>query len=465
MELAEPAEPAGSARRRGPARPPGPRAPGAGACVLLVAAIFAQILAFGGNGPELGLLFAALYALLAAWVLTRPWARAALARPGALAVPGALFLAVVALGLLSLVPLGLRSGDPAWSAVGAPATVSINHQATAIELLKLTGLGFVFLTGFVAARERSRAWLIVRAVVAASLPFALLSLWLHLFSPATLFGYAITTGPDRLASTLGSANVAGTLFGMLALSAAAAVFQQWKRATESSSLSARQVERFVRRAPLEVLALLLSSGCLVLTQSRSAIAAAAASLLVLVVWQGMGEGLRAKRWFVPVAVAFSLAAVIGVGGDMVADRYLQSGADLGARLSILQAHWRGFQGAMAFGSGLGSFADINRLLLTRANAPDLLLIGATHNVYLEWLEQTGLVGSLLMWSCIGSMIAAMGVALFSRRSLSVALRLALCASLLVLTHGMTDFSLEVPAVASLWTALLGLGLGRATSTR
>ncbi len=97
----------------------------------------------------------------------------------------------------------------------------------------------------------------------------------------------------------------------------------------------------------------------------------------------------------------------------------------------------------------------------KLNLPDLILIGAAHNVYLQWLEQTGLVGAILMWSCLGWLFITIALALRGKQRLSGLLRLTLSSSVLVLTHGLTDFSLEVPGITALWALLLGLAAGRA----
>ena len=406
-------------------------------------------------------MFGAGYSLFLLFLLTREWGQKPLRTAYGLIIPGALFMSVIAVALVSFTSLGAGPNAAIWSAAGVESSASINHQASSVELLKLMSLGALFITAVACGRDRTRTWLMLRAIAILSIPFDLLSLALHAFSPSTLIGYQITTGPERLAATLGSANVAGTLFGLLLLTVTAVLSQHWKEVSRRSQLPFRQLEHFLRRAPLELAALPLSGACLVLTASRTALAASAASLALFLIWEAFGGGLRVRRWFVPLAVSLGLAATAGVGGDLIANRYLEVNKELGSRLTIFQTHWRAVESSGWLGSGLGSFADLNRMLADRADSGDLLLIGAAHNVYLQWLEQVGLIGSVLMWGCLAWILVIIGLALFRKQRLSVVFRLSLASSVLVLSHGSTDFSLEVPSIAALWTVLLGLATGRA----
>jgi len=430
-------------------------------CWVLVSLIVCEQVAFGGNGSGLGLLFAIASAVLLLCLLVQRWGRSAFERKNTLVVPGFLFACAAASMLVALTPLASQSNAPIWSAIGAQPSASINHQALIVDWIKLVGLALVFASAYACGRDRRKAQTVLRAIVILGVPFAVFSLALHIFSPTNLFGYEVMSGPDRLSATLPSANVAGTLFGLLLLCAASVLSQQWKAAQRRSKFAARQVEHFLRTSPAEIAGCLLSAACLISTASRTALAATGASLILLLLWEALGGRFQARRWFVPLTVVLGLAVVIGLGGDVVANRYLQSGQDFQTRLTIFQAHWQAYESSIWLGSGLGSFGDLNRMFANKINFSDLSLIGAAHNVYLQWLEQTGLIGSILMWSCLGWLFVMIALALRRQPRLSGLLRLALSSSVLVLTHGLTDFSLEAPSIAALWALLLGLAAGRA----
>jgi O-antigen ligase len=89
-------------------------------------------------------------------------------------------------------------------------------------------------------------------------------------------------------------------------------------------------------------------------------------------------------------------------------------------------------------------------------------LGSMHNVYLQWLEEVGIIGAALMFTTIALIFWHILRGLRVRRRMHTWLRAILCISLLVLLHGMVDYGLQVPSIAMTWTLLLGIGFGLAT---
>ncbi len=116
------------------------------------------------------------------------------------------------------------------------------------------------------------------------------------------------------------------------------------------------------------------------------------------------------------------------------------------RLPLLP--WSGF--------GLGTFRHFNNIIASAGDAERLWTFGAMHNVYLQWVFEGGYVGAVLMIGLVASLLWSIvsrrgGAHLWSATAFGT--------SALILTHGMIDFDLQVPAVAGLWALMLGLGLG------
>lgn len=430
-------------------------------CTAVVGVIFTAHLAFAANGSALALALAFAEAITLAGILCLRWGREGLQRAHRLLVPGVLFAGVLALALLSLTPMCSESNAPIWAPVGGPASASINHEAVVIEIVKLLGLVCLFLIGFAIGDHRGRAWWTLRSMVAFGAAYAVFSLALHFYSPATLFGYTIWTGPDRLAATLGSANIAGALFGFLLLCSTAVLLQHRRDVGKRSNVGPKQLNLFVRRAPLDTIALALFATCLLMTASRGAVAATASMCVFLLAWETLSAGMSRTGWLTPLLVVCALIGVMAFAGDMVANRYQDSSKAAADRLALFTTHWRAFVQSPVLGSGLGSFRALNAALMTKQNYGALAGIGAAHNIFVQWLEQMGWAGSALMWSCIAWLLARVVIAALYNPPLSVSLRLCVATSGLLILHGLTDFALEVPSVAAMWTLILGIGSGRA----
>jgi O-antigen ligase len=78
------------------------------------------------------------------------------------------------------------------------------------------------------------------------------------------------------------------------------------------------------------------------------------------------------------------------------------------------------------------------------------------NVYLEWLENAGVVGAAPMFLCIGWLILATFRRTLRRSRMVRALAGLIAVDAVFLIHGATDFGLEVTSIAALWSWLLGL---------
>jgi len=194
-----------------------------------------------------------------------------------------------------------------------------------------------------------------------------------------------------------------------------------------------------------------------LSASRMGVVATAVAASVLLLW----ETFEAKGQRLPILIAglvlFVVAGVLMLGSnDLLWQRLDKVDGDLVVRGAIFGAHWKAFLASPLFGYGLGSFSDVNSQIMTAENYGNLWSIRATHNVYLQWLEEAGIIGSAPMFALI-SVLLAVGVWRTTQlRSGQTLLRALVVANLVVLIHGTTDYGLQVPSIAAFWAFLLGL---------
>jgi O-antigen ligase len=168
------------------------------------------------------------------------------------------------------------------------------------------------------------------------------------------------------------------------------------------------------------------------------------------------------RGRVPVMVSAALLVGLGVvltfgGNDLVWIRVAEIDGAWVVRDQTLSAHWAAFIDSPLFGYGLGSFDAVNSQIMTGETYRNLWQIRATHNVYLQWLQEAGLVGAAPMFALIGLVLIVSILRAASGRGRTMQLGL-VCASLVVLVHGLTDYALQVPSIAAFWAFLLGLQL-------
>jgi|GEM_PF-436637 len=435
------------------------KAAGAALCLVL----FLAHLAFGAARREIAFgLTAAQGLMLGALLAGCPWARAELARARALAAPAIAFALVLLAALWSLTPLVPGGPQPIWAYVQAAPAAALDRSAVLLEMLRLAGLGCAFLYAWLVGADDARARWCLNLLVIFTGAFAAWAFVSHLADPGVLFGsIALPYASQRLSAAFLSANTAATVFGMGLVLSAAALVQALRAQAGGGPRGGLQ------RAGTAGAAAAFCAACLLLTQSRGGFAAGMASLGVLLVWEA-----RARRWRLFGLAGLGLAGVIAalaalavLGGGPLLERLASVGAAPDGRGAIGAAHWGAFLSSPWLGYGLGGFDAVNRMVTTRETYPVLWNVHAVHNVYLQWLEEAGVIGAAAMFAAIGLVLAGIWRGAGRRRRMTTWIRGLAAASLVALIHGATDFGLQVPSVAFELACLLGLAGGLAMRGR
>jgi O-antigen ligase len=336
----------------------------------------------------------------------------------------------------TLTPWTPGGPHPVWAYVGMrPGASTIDKSATTIEIIKLLGLGCLFLVGAATGARDDRARYAIQLTLAVGVIFGL---WA--FFTTILDSYYLGR---RLEAHFLNANTAGTVFAVLLLLAVA----ELARSLKGGSLT----RRFVLGS-----ACLTFVICLFDTQSRSAVIAFLAGSFVFVALQ-----LLTGRMRLGGAAAAVLAGIIGltgvlvVAGDQLIERLLRSQQDALIRSEVWKIHWQAFLASPLLGYGLGTAETVSKIQMTASNYDATWNIRAILNVYLQWLEEGGLLGALPMFLCIAALVGMTARGMFRRTRMTTLLAGLLAIDAVVLVHGATDFALEVPSVAGFWAWLLG----------
>jgi O-antigen ligase len=341
------------------------------------------------------------------------------------------------LGLLALLPLlQLASGPPppeladAMIAAGVtgPGTIAADPAALWSETLTLAGCVGAFALARTAARLSPRAtWLAAGAVAA-----------FGCFEAAA--GTLVNRG--QLAALL------ELTFGVgCGLIAASWSGRSWR-------------ERFEDRALLGGLlgsaAIICSLGGIVLSLSRTGIAVGGLEAVVSGLW------LTRRRRGVAAAAALALVAVALAAApklERAYDRFEQLAAERGdpGRSAVWRDSFDLARGHWATGVGLGSFPSAFRrssVYLLRKS------VEAAHSDYLEWFVELGALGGVLL---TGSVLLCFLAS--ARRAgdspLALGCLLGVGGTLL---HATVDLPLQLPGLAALAGAVLGLASGNPTLT-
>lgn len=409
-----------------------------GACVVL---LFVGHALYGALAGEASLMMVGGWALLL--LLGACWPRWEVERFRPSLVWPAIFLGLTLLvALLSLT--GAAPGQqPIWAAIGLPGASTVDKSATVLEIVKLLGLACAFSVGF-GIGERERLGLkAVKAIVYSGAAFCLLAVIVF------VGGLAVQTQHNRLEAFFLNPNTAGSFCAAILCLCTGLIIR-----------GARQFQATGRWDGLagSVACAVISLTALLMTNSRAALVVAVLALGLIIVWQVMAGRLKARRAIGMAVIAGGAILVAALVSGRVISRMGELDADASLRGLIATAHWRAFIDAPWMGHGLGSFETVNRTRLTPDTFRALWNIRSAENVYLQWLEEAGLLGALPMFACVGAILRLTALNIAKRRSMLAPLHALMAVNLVFILHGAVDFGLQTPSVSTFWAFLLGLQL-------
>jgi O-antigen ligase len=448
---------------------------------LLIAVLAWAPFPLGSNRPWSWSLLGLLIALCWAW-----WALSAPARAGAdtrLArrVAGPACLAAVALlwgvvQMLPIVPAGWT--HPLWPLAGRalghdlPATVSLNAWRTGTELMKLSSYAMMAWLCYVVAQDSTRAARLLDALIVIGTLYALYALILGLvgFRQFLLFYDGPAVG-GPLAGPFVGRNSFATYAGLTTLCALLRLFALARETIVTtrgfSPLGASSLHLLFGRGFPAAFAAIVNFSLVVASASRGGFLAMLAALLVLAAIAARRTRGAASRWSVTGVVCLAAAglALFLLNGDTLQarlDQLMQQGGADDVRLALWSAAGRMVADAPLLGLGLGSFENAYPLYADQVLP---YVMDRAHNDYLELAAGWGIPAAAAWWLAILwlNVICLRGV--FQRRRDHIYPLLALGATALVGAQSAFDFSLQIPAVALTYAAILGLGVAQAFPSR
>lgn len=425
--------------------------------------IFASAVMYGGNRP-----FAWIF--LAVAVLVPFFFAVVSGRFGSVARASSAVLAVellaVALILLEttkhLVPpgtLGLAP-HPSWALAEAAIgpvrpRLGADPDAAAHHLLRLSCYLAIFATFVRSGGRPERALRRIAVLGGALCAYGLVAMATN----HNVIGLddAFSNG-GVVRSTFVNRNSFATFAGMILVVSLALLYRELTLEAGVDGRSARDaLEAFFGAAWLPGLCALVAAAALILSQSRAGLGSAVLGVLALAMLRRRRrERVHPGVWVAVAALGALLATTLssGVLGRLMATRGESMRFTIYPEVlaSAMERPW--------LGHGLGSFHDV-----FRADVPFEAATGEwdlAHNAYLENLFEMGVPGAALMYGALGLLCILLAWRATGRRRDAVAAQAAFACTVLVALHSVMDFSMQMPAIAALYSAIAGLGASEAS---
>ena len=442
--------------------------------IQLIWAIFAGLvllmpLAFGSYAPwvwSLGGVIIAGLVLLLAWRSLK--VEAELAWRGVLGVPLILFAGVTLWILIQY--SGLGPAHPIWAlaadALGEktlPGSMSIAPQSTLVSLIRLLSFAGAFWIGLQGGRDRDRAFQFLRWFSYASGAYALYGLIAFVAGNEYLLWRVRESYLKDVTGTFVNHNSYATFAGLGLITATALLIQEvqraWRLADPTQPPLARSLN--ILRGEVAIQATIVPVVVMALLQSHSrmGVFATACGMVALLL---VGRVIRTARGRM---IGGGISLLVGIGlfaisGNLLAERIGQTTEN--DRLPIFALTIKAIETAPLGGHGYGSFANVFPMFRDMT-LPNSSVYGFAHDTYLELALEIGLPATIaltfaVLWLSVLCLIGA-----YRRNRDEIIPSIAFAAAVLIGTHALLDFSVQMPAIGCLFGALLGIGNAQAWS--
>lgn len=348
-------------------------------------------------------------------------------------------------------------------------SIAVDTGVFAESLLRLLGYGACFLLAFIGGRDNHNASRLVLTIAGAGVAYAFYGLLAQSMGSDTILWYQKWAYQGFLTSTFVNKNTYAAYAGFGLICCLALLGERFKNRTKTDSHLAQRskmaalIDSLTLKDYAALFALLLILAALALTGSRAGIASSligVTGFFAAMLWH---KKAHSPRWlWLSLSGLFLFVIFIALGGETLLARLDQNqlGEDMGARWSAYQLEGRAISDNPWLGFGLGSFEPAFRLYRD-SSLP--LWFQHAHNDYLEMIMDLGIPVATILFLTLVLLISCCLSGLKKRKRDAHYAAIAVGASLLVITHAFWDFSLQIPAFAATYAALLGLGVAQSWS--
>lgn len=406
--------------------------------------------------------------LVALWALVRaldpgrfpPWR-------SALTVPAILYAFVAAVVVLQATCLPVAEwGHPVWRLVAEDtcASISVERNMTWTALGRLLTYGATFWIALQVGASSQRAKQLLAMITFSIAAYAAYGLVIHFLGIKPTLFFETWEDSGYVTSTFVNRNSFAAFAGMGLM---ASVGRLLDRTIDATGDGRTKPMRAASMAAAElypyVLAAVLCLAAVVLTASRAGMAATMAGLIVLSAATCLHHRAHWKWWAASsaVVVLMSIFVVVGGGGRLI-ERVERADEDFGSRQVVIGQTLRGSLEHPWLGVGFGTFEDAWPAY--RPAGADLWFRRA-HSTYAENLLELGFPAMLALTVSVGWILAVCARGLVRRRRNGIYPIVAFAAVSVPVLHSTIDFSLQMPALAFVVSALLGLGFIQSFSSR
>jgi O-antigen ligase len=341
------------------------------------------------------------------------------------------------------------------------SSISVNRNATMLALLRLLTAASVFWLALQLCRHTGRASNFLTAMAIIIVGYAAYG----------LIGFSVEQsnrfiGRTYATSSFVNHNHFAAYVGVGLVITLGLLFRLYRQHIDEYASWRQSIAAFfeasARQAALLVAGAFVLCVALLLSGSRGGVIASSFGIFTLVTLS-VGRLTSAKQRIVVLLSAMAIALVALFFGDNLLGQIADKGLTDKNRWAVYVITLRSIFDAPLWGYGYGTFPDVFAMFRDRS----LDVFGTweqAHNIYLEIFQGLGLVfGSFFL--LVSALLAARGFRGAMQRVDNIVPAIAASAAVLLGSHCVVDFSLQIPALTLTFAAVLGAGVAQSWSSR
>ncbi len=390
--------------------------------------------------------------------------------------PSALLMAVVALWvLIQMAPMPIESlAHPLWAEAAkqlpdhqVSRSISLDPYKTGTSLMRLITYCAIFWLFLQYSRSSENAKATVMVITIAGFIYSLYGLVVYFSGNESILWLKKWAYEDALTSVFVNRNSFATYVGLTLLCSIVLMIefmsQGMSRAVSGKSKVRYMLERFTEKGWVFVLVVFIITTALLLTHSRAGLISALLGLGTLAIALGLSSTISLKKSvFGAVIIVGLIGVVYSISGEETSERmedvtlsYQQNRSQLNEQSinAIAINPWLGY--------GYGTYENVAGMFRTEKFHP---YAKAAHNTYLENALELGTPVAIAL--CLS--IALLGViclnGVLHRKKDVIYPSVGLAATVLIAAHSLVDFSMQIPAVAITYSAIMGAACAQSWSS-
>jgi O-antigen ligase len=396
------------------------------------------------------------------------------ARPlGGLLLPALLGVLLVAWIVAQSLPGGLFGlHHPLWDQAAdylgtqPIVSVSVDREASRIRLFRLLSYAGIGWVAWQVGGRRAGATLIIRAIALISTLYAAYGIVEFASANPSILWYPKWTYREDVTSTFVNRNSFATFAGLGVVANLVLFARAMMTEVDTSSrrtIAVSMIENFVSRGKWALIGFVVVGTALLLSHSRGGSSSTLCALIGFATATALAPSLRSRQQTIfGIVLAIGCAALFLTSGRGLVERWIDTSIEADGRNDIYSSMVHAIHDNLFLGTGLGTFKSIYPMYqgATFDGAMDF-----AHNDYLENALDLGLPGTIFLFAILAILVATCLLGVVKRRRDALFACAAVSASLLVGLHALVDFSMQIPAVAVTYMAILGTGVAQSTSSR